>query len=160
MNLDPTPPDTLDLSTVLIWPSCPDTTAATVQEKNLQIIAERKAVLHLVLDFIGTHRLALAGTYWKVCYLDPEIEIWCRSHHDKTGMETAAEIARRWPQARWKRVSPKWESEVKKGFRNWEATVDGVTLRIEHAEKFEPIPLPPDGDIDVMPPEAAQVALA
>ena len=103
-------------------------------------IAERETVLGQLRAFIAKHADTLAGMYWRVGYLDPEIEL----HHGHYRGQKAGpkDIARLWPNATWTRAKEKYgrEDEIQ-----WHAVVDGITLKIERAETLAPRPNPKIG---------------
>jgi hypothetical protein len=112
--------------------------AADEYESNRKTIRERMDVLKLLTLFIEKHRGTLAGLYWRVAYLDPEIELHWSYYRGQ--QVTPYDIKDLWPAAFWERVADRYNSESYKNTRDWLATVDGVRLRIIHAEKIIPRP--------------------
>jgi hypothetical protein len=124
-------------------------------EENLKTIRERMEVLKLLSLFIAKHQDVLAGSYWRVEYLDPEIKISPWYYRGKQA--SPATIAQLWPGSVWRRVKPRY-SHLDNECRDWMATVDGVKLRIEGAEKVQVIRVktPRDGVIVAqVPPSTA-----
>ena len=122
-------------------------------DRNIATIEEWEAVHRLHRAFIAKHIETLAGLYWKVAYLEAAIELcWgmYRGEHTKP-----ADIARLWPDATWKRVKQKYSSGLK---YDWEAVVDGITLRIEGAESEEPRPKLREGETIRLPNNQASDA--
>jgi hypothetical protein len=105
---------------------------------NLQTINERLEVLKLLKLFIEKHRPKLAGLYWRVAYLDPEIELHWSNYRGK--QTTPYDIKDLWPHAQWQRAKHRYDSDHYKHIRDWMATVDGVRLRICDAETLKPRP--------------------
>jgi hypothetical protein len=104
---------------------------------NLKTISDREAVLSLLRQFISKHSGTLAGMYWTVGYLDPEITI--SPFHYRGRQTKPRDIALLWPHANWTRQKEKYgrEDEIQ-----WWAEVDGITLKIENAERLQPLPKP------------------
>lgn len=132
----------LDLSAIKIYrDGSSSTTAQTQLDDNLKTIREREEVLKLLRLFIQKYRETLAGLYWRVAYLDPEIELskgWYRGERiDAKG------VARLWPHCvTWTRVKPQYSSRP--AF-DWIGTLNGITLRICEAETWEPVVPPTEG---------------
>jgi len=120
--------------------------ASKYLEDNLKTIREREEVLKLLKLFIMAHEDTLAGMYWRVEYLDPAINL---SHSHYRGQVAGPKvIAALWPEAKWSRVKPRFYTKDDTS-RDWVATVNGVTLRIESAERYEPVHIPKDGPIEL-----------
>lgn len=115
-------------------------------DRAIKTIEEWEAVHRVHRAFIAKHIETLAGMYWRVAYLEAAIEISYQRYRGKD--TTPADIALLWPAAKWKRVKEKHTSSIR---YNWEAVVDGVTLRIEHAESEEPRPKLRDGETIRLP---------
>jgi hypothetical protein len=110
----------------------------------LGVIERWESVMKLQRVFIAKHHLTLAGLSWSVAYLEPAIEINpFRYRGQKT---TARDIIKLWPGLAWKRVKSKWTVEES---YNWEAILDGVTIRLEKAETIKPQPSLSEGLINL-----------
>lgn len=110
-------------------------TAGRIHERAMVKIEEREAVHRAQRVFISTHAETLAGLEWSPDLFDACLELNHRYYRgEKTGPK---DIAKLWPAAKWKRVKSKWSAGIE---YDWEAKVDGVTLRIVKAESEEPAP--------------------
>jgi len=92
-------------------------------------IHKAKQDLLAVASFASRHKPKLDGTNWRF-YVDRDIHILPGSYGFE--INTAREIARRFPGVVWKRV----KNEYTCGQIDWVATVEGVTIVIETAEKL------------------------
>ena len=110
----------------------------------LKTMREREDVLRVNALFIEANKQILAGVYWTVGYLDPEIKIsWGTYRGEKA---EPADIAALWPGAEWKRARQKYGERLT---YDWCAEVDGVTIRIECAETEKPRPRLSEGIINL-----------
>lgn len=120
--------------------------AGSYYDSAIKTIEKWEAVHRVQRAFIAKHIETLAGLYWRVAYLEAAIEISYGLYRGKR--TTPTDIALLWPEARWKRAKEKYTSEIR---YNWEAVVDGITLRIENAESEEPRPKLRDGATIILP---------
>jgi hypothetical protein len=122
------------------------TQAGEYYDSNIATIEEWEAVHRLHRSFIAKHVETLAGLYWKVAYLDPAIDLsWSWYRGQKATPQTVAKL---WPGATWKRVKQKYGTHPR---YDWEAVVDGITLRITDAESEEPRPKLVEGETIILP---------
>lgn len=115
--------------------------AASYYDNAIATIEKWEAVHRLHRAFIAKHIETLAGMYWRVAYLEPEIEISPGYYRGQRA--TPTDMARLWTGVKWKREKEKYSSaEVR---YDWVGVLDGITLRINHAESEEPRPKLRDG---------------
>ena len=110
-------------------------------------IADQRVVLDKVQRFVEKYFDELAGACWSPDHLiNPCVSIIPGLYRHRP--TTAKDLARLWPDATWKRArDPYLRKELE-----YHAVVDGVTIRIEHAEgrREEPAKLPGEGTLVVL----------
>jgi hypothetical protein len=100
--------------------------AGEYYDRAIATIEEWENVHKLHRLFLDKHAATLAGCYWSVAYLEAAIDIQHGLYRGKRAKPE--DIAMLWPLAIWKRKKEKWTSTLR---YNWEAVVDGMTLRIK-----------------------------
>lgn len=116
-------------------------TAGDEYDRAIAQLKEWEGVMKKVRGFMKKHAETLAGLRWAPAYLEAAVEIQPRYY--RCQRVTAEAVARLWPSAKWQRVKAKfYETRI-----NWVAEVDGITLRIEDAERIE-VPKIQEGLID------------